>query len=451
MSQWNSLARNWALLCVAAVCLGGCLDASGTPAALAVLGFLEPQISGNTAARVGDVLVAGGMGSTGVVPNKTAELFNPATKTFALTGALPSPVAAATAVSFATGPLAHRTLVPGGLTGKMTLTAKGFSYVSTTLATAEDYQDSTGLFRATGRMVTPRYLYTATLLQNGKVLVAGGLTGLTPTAKAELYDPATQKFTATGAMATARAMHAAALLNDGTVLIVGGIADNNGDTVASAEIYNPSTGLFTPTTGNLPASAGEAGLTATLISGCGCVNDGSVLIAGGFTGGLFAVPSSTNSLSMYSPTTKTFRALRAMRDERVFHTATLVSLGRVLITGGYQGQALVKKGVVSQLEGRTLNTAEVFTAKTQVAACVGGQVGAHCKPSMKGSRAGHAAVLVNTGILKGDVLLTGGIDSTPTVPAVQNTAEIYSTAAGAFVAVGAMKNKRAFHAAALIQ
>jgi hypothetical protein len=145
-------------------------------------------------------------------------------------------------------------------------------------------------FVATGSLNVARMDATATLLQNGKVLIAGGspeaggLAGPSILSSAELYDPATGKFTATGSMRSARTGAAAALLPDGRVLIAGGYGCRNtktcspedtlngGDSIASAELYDPATGKFA-TTGSMSVSRCNA--TATPLQ------DGRVLVLNG--------------------------------------------------------------------------------------------------------------------------------------------------------------------------
>ena len=145
----------------------------------------------------------------------------------------------------------------------------------------------------TGNLNTAHYYHTATLLQDGKVLVAGGWDAFgVPITSAELYDPATGAWTPTTSnLNTARAYHTATLLQDGKVLVASGwdatLAHTN-----SAELYNPATGLWT-TTGNL--NTARHSHTATLLQ------DGKVLVAGG--GDAFGVP--ITSAELYNPATTT--------------------------------------------------------------------------------------------------------------------------------------------------
>src|SRR5689334_20990143 len=95
-----------------------------------------------------------------------------------------------------------------------------------------------------GAMATPRESHTATLLSNGKVLVAGGNTvGFAALKSAELYDPVTKTWSATGDMTEVRSDHTATLLPNGKVLVVGG--DDTVTSSKTAEIYDPATGVWT--------------------------------------------------------------------------------------------------------------------------------------------------------------------------------------------------------------
>ena len=153
-----------------------------------------------------------------------------------------------------------KVLIAGGQTG-----FPGPGYVNT----AEIYDPAARTFTATGNMTAPRGRHTATLLRNGKVLIAGGENGVATAYSAELYDPVGGTFSATGSMNNARSDHTATLLPDGTVLVAGGY---NGSFTNSAETYDPANGTFF-SAGSMPDARAEH--TAALLQ------DGRVFIAGG--------------------------------------------------------------------------------------------------------------------------------------------------------------------------
>jgi hypothetical protein len=169
---------------------------------------------------------------------------------------------------------------------------------------------------------TARDSHTATLLQSGKVLVAGGENGSGPLSSAELYDPATGMWTTTGSLGAARYGHTATLLQSGKVLVAGGF---NGSNLSSAELYDPATGMWT-TTGSLAAA--RKAHTATLLQ------SGKVLVAGGLNDS--AVLSSAE---LYNPATGTWTTTSSLAAARDGHTATLLPSGLVLVAGGLNGSA----------------------------------------------------------------------------------------------------------------
>jgi hypothetical protein len=268
----------------------------------------------------GNVLVAGGFGNTsdcqgvGAQAQNTAELYNPNEGSFSMTGNMSIPRGGHTATMLTDG----KVLIAGG--GNQGVGGTGS-------ATAELYDPNTGAFTPTGSMAVARFRHTATLLNDGKVLIVGGvpLDSSIPTSTAEIYDPATGIFTATGGMATAREEHTATLLDDGEVLITGGQSPVTGSSdlqlTATAEIYNPSTGLFAPT-GSMTEARDLH--TATLLM------DGTVLIAGG--------GNNSATAELYDPSTGTFSKTGSMEFGRAGHTATALSMPDgiycVLVVGG---------------------------------------------------------------------------------------------------------------------
>jgi hypothetical protein len=179
--------------------------------------------------------------------------------------------------------------------------------------------------------------YTATLLPNGKVLVAGGESG-NILALAMLYDPATGTWTATGSMMKARSVHTATLLPNGKVLVAGGF--NPGyEMLASAELYDPATGMWTRIN---PMGTPRVYHAATLLP------DGKVLVSGGVT---FGAPGSSE---IYDPGSGTWTATGSMGTARRYHPSLLsLAGGKVLVAGG-RNEA-----------NRTIASAELYTS-TQV-------------------------------------------------------------------------------------
>ena len=246
-----------------------------------------------------------------LVTSAGAELYDPANETWTTTGSLATPRRYHTATLLPNG----KVLVAGGLFG--------FNGV----ASAELYDPGTGTWTPTGSMNTRRRLHTATLLPNGKVLVAGGfldepgtiLGGFT-TPTAELYDPASGSWTTTGSLAQQRHQHTATLLPNGKVLVAGGDGHYSGGGVqASAELYDPTSGTWT-STGNL--NARRRIHTATLLP------NGKVLVAGGFDNNIFA------SAELYDPASGTWSPTGSLVTARINHTATLLQGGKVLVAGG---------------------------------------------------------------------------------------------------------------------
>ncbi len=261
-----------------------------------------------TLLNTGVVLVVGGIGpvpgGTGTLGElASAELYNPGTGTFTFTGNLNAARDAHSATLLNNGSV----LIAGG------------SGVAGELASAEIYNPATAAFTLTGSLNTARYEHTATMLPTGEVLIAGGYGSAGVLPSAELYNPATGTFTlTTGSLNTARSSAAATLLDTGLVLIADGYNYSTTGPLSSAELYNPIAGTFSAT-GSQARSASLG--TATLLT------NGSVL----FAGSLY----NASAAEFYSPASGTFSVATELNTPRDLQTATLLPNGAVLIAGGY--------------------------------------------------------------------------------------------------------------------
>jgi len=257
------------------------------------------------------------------------------------------------------------------------------------------------VFETTGVMVTPRMGHTATLLQNGQVLVAGGSDdpARPSLSSAELYDPDTGTWAETGSMSVGRVGHTATLLPNGKVLVIGGNV-RNANTV---ELYDPGTGTWSPAA---QLSYGRESPTATLLA------NGQVLVAGG-TGYHDVRPA-----ELYDPDTDTWHVTGGMNQGRTGHTATLLENGQVLVVGGAYGMEA--------------QTAELYDPDTDTWSVTG---------SMRVWRRNHTATLLDNGMV---LVVGGGNDVEP------DTAELYDPETGTWSDVGGANTPRSGHTATLL-
>jgi len=238
----------------------------------------------------------------------------------------------------------------------------------------------TGLWTQAASLATGREEHTATLLRNGKVLIAGGTDGRGKVlASAELYDPVRDRWTPAGSMGETRIGHTATLLPSGKVLVVGGLVmPFPAPSLASTELYDPATNAWSI---GAPMIESRTRHTATLLP------DGRVLVVGGLNvtlhdGGLF--PSQPRGAEIYDPTANRWSTTAPIGFRRLGQTATLLPDGRVLVAGGQDdsGRFLKSTEIYDALQDRWISAAPMATA-----------------------RFGHVATLMPDG----DVLVAGGL------------------------------------------
>ncbi len=311
-----------------------------------------------------------------------------------------------------------------------------------------------GAWRATGGLRIGRAGHTATLLHDGRVLVAGGSGAAALTA--ELYDPVVGTWSRTGDLRRPRLGHTATLLADGRVLVAGSVVPSPGGVIArSSEIYDPATGSWT-----LAASLrhGHAGHTATLL------RDGRVLVAGGSE--VAASRALASSTELFDPAAGTWALAADLPQGRVGHQATLLADGRVLVSGGTTVRpriaALRRTDVFDPANGSWTRAGDMNTPRSGhsatllpdgrvlVAGGIGNAAAASTAerfdPATSGwsrtanprPRSFQTASLLPNGV----VLIAGGIDARG---AVTRTTARFDPAAGAWADAASLRTPRVGH------
>ena len=269
----------------------------------------------------GRVLEAGGegpassfaVGGVGGAPLDSVEIYDPATDEWKEGPTLPGARYWHTATLLNDG----RVLVVGGAES------------SGNTGDCEIYDPNTSSWSQTGALNIPRAQHAAVLLRDGRVLVAGGLTsGGAGTPSTEIYDPATGAWSRAGDMVDTRRFVPATLLPSGKVLIAGG-----GNFKPGAEIFDPSVGKWSSTQPMIHVITssgypeGRYGHTAVLLE------NGTVLVAGGFGVSLLATAQT------FDPVTEQWTSAAPLQNARYFHAAVLLPSGKVLVSGGIGGQS----------------------------------------------------------------------------------------------------------------
>jgi hypothetical protein len=290
------------------------------------------------------------------------------------------------------------TLLPNG----KVLIAGGNGNGFQPLASAELYDPSTGMFTLTGSMSTARADHTATLLPNGKVLIAGGSDRrdiFQPLAGAELYDPSTGMFTTTGSMTTVQRAGPATSLQDGRVFVAG---------ETNAEIYDPASGTFAPTGAYVDAIPVWWNTVSLLV-------DGRILLTG------CAVQCAVGATELFDPQSGTFSRTAPMKGWDNVNTATLLMNGRVLLVGNVEN------------DGSPAD-AEVYDPAAGTFMFIGNTIAPH-----------EFAAAV--GLVDGSVLITGG-----QLPGGNGSAgsDLYLPASGTFAFAGNMTAARHEQTATLL-
>ena len=321
--------------------------------------------------------------------------------------------------SMTTSRVSHTaTLLPNG----KILVAGGHDSAGTDFSSAELYDLGTGVWISTGSMTTPRQGHIAILLPNGKVLVAGGtIAGCTATGTAELYDPATGTWSGTGSMNDPRSNSLAVMITvgplTGMVLVAGGDpACGGGPATAVAEVYDPNTGNWSGTN-----SMGTARDWAN--SALPALPDGSILAVGG---GTCCPYRWFNTAESFDPVNQSWTPT-APKNTNAQGAAVLMQNGVVLVAGGRKG---------NQGNSDSVADAELFDATgTWIATA-----------DMSTDRFLQTLTLLESGQVLTAGGLSGGFGSCSDI----TSAELYDSTAGIWFPTGNMTVARYLHTATML-
>jgi hypothetical protein len=282
---------------------------------------------------------------------------------------------------------------------------------------------------------TARTLFTAVRLNDGRLLVTGGVDALGAViASCEVYNPTTNAFTPVASMNNIRAGHAAVTLADGRVMVAGGTNNYTDLTTAitnavnTVEIYNPATNAWT----NAPALGGRRVVPALTL-----LPNGRVMVSGGVEVTLlFGIPigvTSTNKTQLYTPSTNSWANGPAMPSGRAYHHESQVALadGRVLMTGG-----VFVPDLVNALNATSIAAADVYNPTTN----------SWTATTMSRQRTGHSA----TRLANGDVIVCGGAEGVVNSQVVISAVARFTPATNSWVDLPALAEPRATHVARLL-
>lgn len=308
---------------------------------------------------------------------------------------------------------------------------------STGLASSDVFDFRTMTVAAGPTMSSARALHQAVTLNDGRVLLIGGVDAIgTVLSTCEIYDPATNTFAPTGSMGTARALHAATRLADGRVMVAGGTSSML-DALSLATNTRNTTEIFNPATGLWSASANLGG--ARILPSLSLLPNGRILAAGGLEVTVFlGVPLSANTVATcqtYNPATNSWAAAAAMPGARTGHHLNQVTLanGRVLMTGGLTASV--------NLATLTLTTTPLTNA------CYYDQpTNTWTSSTMPVARSLHTA----TRLSDGRVVVCGGAQGTIDAPIPIADVHVYDPATNTFATSSSLAAPRAAHAAMLL-